>query len=95
MSGIQPSIIKDIALLQKEIRDLHNLCIVVCEQVLIFVLDIADRILVMENSRVVHSGTRDRVDEAPLRLSGLLSSGPMSLGFPWAPRGNLSTFQGA
>jgi len=62
--GIQPSIIQDIARLLKEIRKLHNLCIIVCEQVLSFVLEIADRILVMENGRVVHSDTRERVDEA-------------------------------
>jgi len=30
--GIQPSIIKDIARLLRDIRDLRNLCIVVCEQ---------------------------------------------------------------
>ena len=64
--GIQPSIIKDIAKVLKEIRDLRNLCIVVCEQVLSFVLDVADRILVMENGRIVHSDTRDHVDEAEL-----------------------------
>jgi urea transport system ATP-binding protein len=64
--GIQPSIIQDIATLLKEIRKLHNLCIVVCEQVLSFVLEIADRILVMENGRVVHSGTREHVDEATI-----------------------------
>jgi urea transport system ATP-binding protein len=64
--GIQPSIIKDIARLLKEIRDLHNLCIVVCEQVLSFILDVADRILVMENGRIVHSDTRSRVDEAAI-----------------------------
>jgi urea transport system ATP-binding protein len=64
--GIQPSIIKDIAKVLKEIRDLKNLCIVVCEQVLSFVLDAADRILVMENGSIVHSDTRDRVDEAAI-----------------------------
>ncbi len=64
--GIQPSIIKDIAKVLKEIRDLRNLCIVVCEQVLSFVLDAADRILVMENGRIVHSDTRDNVNEAEL-----------------------------
>jgi urea transport system ATP-binding protein len=64
--GIQPSIIKDIAKVLKEIRDLRNLCIVVCEQVLSFVLDAADRILVMENGRIVHSDTRKNVDEAEL-----------------------------
>jgi urea transport system ATP-binding protein len=62
--GIQPSIIKDIARVLRQIRDMTNMCIVVCEQVLSFVLDVADRILVMENGRVVHSDTRNRVDEA-------------------------------
>jgi urea transport system ATP-binding protein len=62
--GIQPSIIKDIARVLRQIRDMTNMCIVVCEQVLSFVLDVSDRILVMENGRVVHSDTRDRVDEA-------------------------------
>jgi urea transport system ATP-binding protein len=62
--GIQPSIIKDIARLLREIRDLRNICIVVCEQVLSFVLDIADRLLVMENGRIVHTDTRQNVNEA-------------------------------
>jgi urea transport system ATP-binding protein len=64
--GIQPSIIKDIAKVLKEIRQLRNICIIVCEQVLSFVLDVADRILVMENGRVVHADTRARVDEAAI-----------------------------
>jgi urea transport system ATP-binding protein len=64
--GIQPSIIKDLAKVLKEIRDLKNLCIIVCEQVLSFVLDAADRILVMENGSIVHSDNRDRVDEAAI-----------------------------
>jgi urea transport system ATP-binding protein len=64
--GIQPSIIKDIARLLRHIRDLRNLCIVVCEQVLSFILDVADRILVMENGRIVHSDRRSEVDEAAI-----------------------------
>jgi urea transport system ATP-binding protein len=64
--GIQPSVIKDIAKLLKEIRQMRNLCIVVCEQMLSFILDVADRILVMENGRVVHSDTRDHIDEATI-----------------------------
>ncbi len=64
--GIQPSIIKDLAKVLKEIRDLRNLCIVVCEQVLSFILDVADRILVMENGRLVHSDTRANVNEAAI-----------------------------
>lgn len=64
--GIQPSIIKEIAKVLKQIRDLRNLSIVVCEQVLSFILDVADRILVIENGRIVHSDTRDRVNEATI-----------------------------
>ena len=64
--GIQPSIIKDLARLLREIRSIRNICIVVCEQVLSFVLDVADRILVMEGGRIVHADTRDQVDEATI-----------------------------
>jgi urea transport system ATP-binding protein len=64
--GIQPSIIKDIARLLRQIRDLHNICILVCEQVLSFVLDIADRILVMEGGRIVHTDTREHVNQAEI-----------------------------
>jgi urea transport system ATP-binding protein len=64
--GIQPSVIKDIARLLREIRYLRDLCIVVCEQLLSFVLDIADRILVMENGRIVHADTRQNVNEAAI-----------------------------
>jgi len=64
--GIQPSIIKDIARLLKDIRSIRDICIVVCEQVLSFVLDIADRVLVMEGGRIVHSARRDGIDEAAI-----------------------------
>jgi urea transport system ATP-binding protein len=64
--GIQPSVIKDIARLLRDIRDIRDLCIVVCEQLLSFVLDIADRILVMENGRIVHADTRQNVNEAAI-----------------------------
>jgi urea transport system ATP-binding protein len=64
--GIQPSIIKDLARVLRDIRSIRNICIVVCEQVLSFVLDDADRILVMEGGRIVHSDTREHVDEAAI-----------------------------
>jgi len=64
--GIQPSIIKDLARLLRDIRSVRNICIVVCEQVLSLVLDVADRILVMEGGRIVHADTRDHVDEAAI-----------------------------
>ncbi len=64
--GIQPSIIKDLGRVLRDIRAIRNICIVVCEQVLSFVLDVADRILVMEGGRIVHTDTRDNVDEAAI-----------------------------
>jgi urea transport system ATP-binding protein len=64
--GIQPSIIKDIGKVLKEIRDLRNLCIVVCEQMLSFVLDIADRVMVIENGRIVHTNSNGQIDEASI-----------------------------
>jgi urea transport system ATP-binding protein len=38
----------------------------VCEQLLSFVLDIADRILVMEGGRIVHAEAREHFDEAAI-----------------------------
>ena len=64
--GIQPSIIKDIARLLRDIRSIRDICIVVCEQLLSFVLDIADRLLVMENGRIVHTDMRKNIDEAAI-----------------------------
>jgi urea transport system ATP-binding protein len=69
--GIQPSIIRDMARTLKRIRDERGLSIVVSEQVLSFALDIADRILVIENGEIVHEEDRDAVDEA--KISSFLS----------------------
>ena len=56
--GIQPSIIKEMAATLKRIRDQRNLCILVSEQVLSFVLDVADRIMVLEKGTIVHEDPR-------------------------------------
>ena len=69
--GIQPSIIREMGRTLKRIRDQRGLSIVVSEQVLSFALDIADRVLVMENGEIVHEDTRDKVDEA--KVARLLS----------------------
>jgi len=61
--GIQPSVIKDIARVLKRIRDQQGLSIVVSEQVLSFALDVADRVLVLENGEFVHEEVRENVDE--------------------------------
>jgi urea transport system ATP-binding protein len=64
--GIQPSIIQDIARTLKRIRDERGLSIVVSEQVLSFALEIADRVLVIENGEIVHQDKRTDVDEAAI-----------------------------
>jgi len=62
--GIQPSIIKDMAKVLNEIKRLHNLTIIVSEQVLSFALDVADRLIVIESGKAVHEDNRKDVDEA-------------------------------
>ena len=69
--GIQPSIIRDMARTLKKIRDEKGLSIVVSEQVLSFALDIADRVLVLENGDLVHDEPIADVDEA--RVAKFLS----------------------
>lgn len=69
--GIQPSIIRDMARTLRQIRDQKGLSIVVSEQVLSFALDVADRVMVIENGRFVHDRPRAGVDEA--RVSKFLS----------------------
>jgi len=64
--GIQPSIIKEMARTLKRIRDERGLSIVVSEQVLSFALDIADRVLVIENGEIVRDDKRDTVDAAQI-----------------------------
>lgn len=60
--GIQPSIIKDIARALREIRRLRALSIVVTEQVLSFVLDACDRLMVIERGRIVDEQACSSVD---------------------------------
>ena len=69
--GIQPSIIKEMARVLRRIRDERGLSILVSEQVLSFALDVADRVIVVENGRVVHEDKRDDVDEK--KIAGYLS----------------------
>lgn len=60
--GIQPSIIKEMARTLRKIRDERGLSIIVSEQVLSFALDIADRVLVIENGEIVHESNREDID---------------------------------
>ena len=61
--GIQPSIIKELAVQLKAIRDQAGLTIVLSEQVLSFALSVADRIVVLSRGAVVHESQRSAVDE--------------------------------
>ncbi|MEO1531271.1 MAG: urea ABC transporter ATP-binding subunit UrtE [Pseudomonadota bacterium] len=61
--GIQPSIIREMARTLRRIRDEHGLTIVVSEQVLSFALDVADRVVVIENGSFVFEGPREGLDE--------------------------------
>jgi urea transport system ATP-binding protein len=69
--GIQPSIIKDLARVLKDIRQMRELTIIVSEQVLSFALDIADRLLVVEKGNIIDEVERSQADAA--KLSGYLS----------------------
>jgi len=69
--GIQPSIIRDMARTLRQIRDQKGLTIIVSEQVLSFALDVADRVMVIENGAFVHDSPRDGIDEA--KVSKFLS----------------------
>ena len=69
--GIQPSIIKDIANILNEIRQMREITIIVSEQVLHFALAVADRILVIESGEIIFENQRDEVDAE--KISGYLS----------------------
>jgi urea transport system ATP-binding protein len=64
--GLQPSIIKDLAMQLKRIRDESGVAIVVSEQVLAFALAVADRLAVMVGGRIVHESPRAAMDENSL-----------------------------
>ena len=65
--GIQPSIIKEMAEKLKTIRDMHDVSIIVAEQVLSFALTACDRFLVMEGGAIVHSSDRSEVDAEKIK----------------------------
>ena len=69
--GIQPSIIREMARVLKRIRDERGLSIIVSEQVISFALDVADRLLVLENGNIVHEDLREQVDED--KIAGYLT----------------------
>lgn len=60
--GIQPSIIKDIARALREIRQMRKIAIIVSEQVVSFMMDVCDRVLVIERGQFVHEAERANLD---------------------------------
>jgi urea transport system ATP-binding protein len=65
--GIQPSIIKDISKSLREIRDLHKLTIIVSEQVLSFVLDTCDSLMVIDKGKLTRKDERKDVDTETIK----------------------------
>jgi urea transport system ATP-binding protein len=65
--GIQPSIIKDIARTLREIRKMRDLTIIVSEQVVSFMMDVCDRVLVIDRGRFVHEDNRADLDEEKVK----------------------------
>jgi len=65
--GIQPSVIKDIAKVLNEIRQMREISILVSEQVLSFTLAIADRLLVIDKGKFIHEDKRENVDEQKIK----------------------------
>jgi urea transport system ATP-binding protein len=60
--GIQPSIIKDIARALREIRQMRKIAIIVSEQVVSFMMDVCDRVLVIDRGQFVHEADRANID---------------------------------
>lgn len=69
--GIQPSIIKDIAKVLRQIMQMRNLAIVVSEQVVSFMMDVCDRMLLIERGRFIHEESRAAIDTE--KVKALLS----------------------
>ena len=65
--GIQPSIIKDIAVALNQLKADLGFSLLLTEQALSFAMEVADRFLIMERGEFVHEENRTDVDEAKIR----------------------------
>lgn len=65
--GIQPSIIKDISSVIKRLKKKREMSIILVEQYLDFVLDLADYLYVIEKGEVVEEGLIDEIDKDRVR----------------------------
>ncbi len=65
--GLQPSIIKDIARTLNALRKELGIAILVTEQVLSFVLEVADRLLIIDRGRIVRAFDKSNIDIEEVR----------------------------
>ena len=65
--GIQPSIIKDIAVVLNQLKVDLGFSLLLTEQALSFAMEVADRFLIMERGEFVHEENRTDVDEVKIR----------------------------
>lgn len=65
--GLQPSIIKELAVTLREMKQKLGFAIVVSEQVLSFAMELADRFIVLDRGRVVHEESRKALDEVAVK----------------------------
>lgn len=61
--GIQPSIIKELALKLVELKNKKNFSLIVSEQVLSFTKVVADRFLILEKGEVVYESLKENLDD--------------------------------
>ena len=69
--GIQPSIIKEMAVILNDIKKMKNLTVIVTEQVLSFTVNIADVMYVIESGRFIHKDLKGAINED--KISSYLS----------------------
>ncbi len=65
--GIQPSIIKDLAVALNQLKADLGFSLLLTEQALSFAMEVADRFLIMERGEFVHEEARANVDETKIR----------------------------
>ena len=65
--GIQPSIIKDIQRVIKQLADRGDMAILLVEQYFDFAHELADEIVVLERGEVVLAGSKDALDREKVR----------------------------
>lgn len=66
--GIQPSIIKEIGYVLKSLKDIGELSILLIEQYLDFVIDLADHVYVMEKGELEYYGDINTINFEKLKL---------------------------